>query len=220
MNWNPSTLRDLLARLGVAYSDARCALDHGDPFQLVVATVLSAQCTDARVNQVTPGLFAKYPTPAALAAAGTEELEALIHSTGFFRNKARNLIGLGRALVERHDSEVPRDAAALAALPGVGRKTANVVLANAFGIPALAVDTHVYRVARRLDLSRGTTPETVEADLCRRFPKDVWISLHHQLIWHGRLVCDARKPRCGECLLQSLCPVGSGRMVDPHGRKG
>lgn len=216
MHWTASILQDLLARLDEAYPDARCALEHGDPFQLVVATILSAQCTDARVNLVTPALFAKYPTSGKLAKARTDELEALIHSTGFFRNKAKNLIGLGQALMERHNGEVPSDAEALATLPGVGQKTANVVLSNAFGIPALAVDTHIFRVARRLDLSSGSSPEKVEADLCRLFPKDTWIPLHHQLIWHGRRVCDARKPRCETCTLQDLCPTGSGRIKDPH----
>lgn len=219
MRWTTSSLRNLLACLDEAYPDARCALEHADPFQLVVATILSAQCTDARVNLVTPELFAKYPTPASLARADIADLEALIHSTGFFRNKARNLIGMGRALVDRHDGAVPSDAKALAALPGVGRKTANVVLANAFGIPALAVDTHIFRVARRLELSSGNTPEKVEADLCRLFPKDTWIPLHHQLIWHGRRICDARKPGCGVCALRSLCPTGMGRIEDPHSGK-
>ena len=219
MRRTPSTLQDLLTRLDEAYPDAHCALEHGDPFQLIVATVLSAQCTDARVNLVTPALFAKYPTPADLAKARTVDLEALIHSTGFFRNKARNLIGLGQALVERHGGAVPCDPKALSALPGVGQKTANVVLSNAFGIPALAVDTHIFRVARRLALSSSTTPEKVEADLCRLFPEDTWISLHHQLIWHGRQICEARKPRCGECHLRDLCPTGTGRIKDPHSGK-
>lgn len=216
MRWTKALLKDLLTRLDTTYPDARCALEHEDPFQLVVATILSAQCTDARVNLVTPALFAAYPTPAKLAEARPEELEALVHSTGFFRNKARNLIGLGQALMARHGGLVPREPAALGALPGVGQKTANVVLANAFGIPALAVDTHIYRVARRLGLSATSSPEKVEADLCQRFPQELWIPLHHQLIWHGRRVCEARKPRCAECPLRDLCPTGSGRMQDPH----
>lgn len=218
MRWTPAALHDLLARLDEAYPDARCALEHEDPFQLVVATILSAQCTDVRVNLVTPALFAKYPTPAALAGARIDELEALIRSTGFFHNKARNLVGLGMALVERHGGIVPSDPKALGALPGVGQKTANVVLANAFGIPALAVDTHIFRVARRLGLSSANTPEKVEADLCRLFPRDIWIPLHHQLIWHGRRVCDARKPGCEACTLRTLCPTGSGHIEDPHKR--
>ncbi len=219
MPWTSLTLRKLQARLDAAYPDARCALEHGDPFQLVVATILSAQCTDIRVNLVTPALFAKFPTPAALAEADIGELETLVHSTGFFRNKARNLIGLGQALLARHGGEVPSDLKALSALPGVGQKTANVVLANAFGIPALAVDTHIFRVAKRLELSCANSPEHVEEDLCRLFPKDTWIPLHHQLIWHGRRICDARKPRCEECPLRDLCPTGTGRIQDPHSAK-
>jgi endonuclease-3 len=207
---------DLQARLRAAYPDARCALDHADPFQLVVATILSAQCTDARVNLTTPALFARFPDAASLAMAKQEEVEALVKSTGFFRNKAKNLIGLGQALMARHGGQVPSEPAALGALPGVGQKTANVVLANAFGVPALAVDTHIFRVARRLGLSKATTPEKVEADLCRLFPREDWIELHHQLIFHGRRVCDARRPDCAACTLLDLCPTGLGKMKDPH----
>ena len=207
---------ELQRRLRVAYPDARCALDHADPFQLVVATILSAQCTDARVNLTTPALFARYPDAASLAEARPDDLEGLIRSTGFFRNKTRHLIGLGQALILRHDGVVPSDPKALGALPGVGQKTANVVLANAFGIPALAVDTHIFRVARRLGLSQATTPEKVEADLCRAFPQEAWIELHHQLIFHGRRVCDARRPDCAHCPLQELCPTGLGQIKDPH----
>jgi len=208
--------REIQTRLREAYPDARCALDHKDPFQLVVATVLSAQCTDARVNLTTPALFARFPDAASLAEARQDEVEALIQSTGFFRNKARNLLGLAQALMARHDGVVPSDPAALGALPGVGQKTANVVLANAFGVPALAVDTHIFRVARRLGLSKATTPEKVEADLCGAFPEEDWIELHHQLIFHGRRVCDARRPDCGACPLLALCPTGLGKVKDPH----
>ena len=207
---------DLQNRLRAAYPDARCALDHVDPFQLVVATILSAQCTDARVNLTTPALFARYPDAASLAGARVEDLEALIKSTGFYHNKAKNLIGLGQALTARHGGQVPSDPAALGALPGVGQKTANVVLANAFGVPALAVDTHIFRVARRLGLSKAATPEKVEADLCRLFPREDWIELHHQLIFHGRRVCDARRPDCEVCPLLDLCPTGTGKIKDPH----
>jgi len=207
---------ELHRRLRAAYPDAQCALDHRDPFELVVATILSAQCTDARVNLTTPALFARFPDAAALAAARQEDVEALVKSTGFFRNKAKNLIGLGQALVARHGGQVPSDPAALAALPGVGQKTANVVLANAFGVPALAVDTHIFRVARRLGLSKAPTPEKVEADLCRLFPRADWIELHHQLIFHGRRTCDARRPDCAACPLLDLCPTGLGKMKDPH----
>lgn len=207
---------EIQARLRAAYPDARCALDHLNPFQLVVATILSAQCTDARVNLTTPALFARFPDAAALAGARQGEVEALVQSTGFFRNKAKNLIGLGQALMARHGGAVPSDPAALGALPGVGQKTANVVLANAFGVPALAVDTHLFRVARRLGLSKAPTPEKVEADLCRIFPREDWIELHHQLIFHGRRVCDARRPDCAACPLLDLCPTGLGQMKDPH----
>lgn len=206
----------LLSRLRLAYPDARCALDHGDPYQLVVATVLSAQCTDARVNLTTPAFFERFPDPASLAAADPAEVEALIRATGFFRNKAKNLQGMALALLERHGGRVPADKEALARLPGVGPKTANVVVANAFGVPALAVDTHIYRVARRLGLSAGNTPDRVERDLCRLFPADRWIELHHQLIFHGRRVCHARKPGCPGCPLLDLCPTGRGETADPH----
>lgn len=216
MRWTKAKLDELQTRLRTAYPDGRCALDHGDPFQLVVATILSAQCTDARVNLTTPALFKRYPDANALSKAKLPELEGLIRSTGFYRNKAKNLLGLGQALMSRHHGEVPSDPAALAALPGVGQKTANVVLANAFGVPALAVDTHIFRVARRLALSPGKTPEKVEEDLCRLFPREDWIELHHQLIFHGRRVCDARKPDCSACPVLDLCDVGRGKTVDPH----
>ncbi|MDR3673777.1 MAG: endonuclease III [Holophaga sp.] len=206
----------LLDRLAKAYPDARCALDHRDPYQLVVATVLSAQCTDARVNVTTPAFFQRFPDPASLAAGDPAEVEALIRSTGFFRNKAKNLQGMALALLERHGGQVPATREDLARLPGVGPKTANVVLANAFGVPALAVDTHIYRVARRLGLSTGTTPDRVEADLCRLFPAERWIELHHQFIFHGRRVCHARKPDCLPCPLRDLCPTGRGDIPDPH----
>ena len=211
-----SNSTELQRRLRTAYPDGRCALDHQDPFQLVVATILSAQCTDARVNLTTPALFARFPDAASLAAAPLEALEALIRSTGFFHNKARNLIGLGQALMARYEGVVPNDLASLTALPGVGQKTANVVLSNAFGVPALPVDTHIFRVAKRLGLSKATTPEKVEADLCRLFPRDEWIDLHHQLIFHGRRTCDARRPDCQGCPLLDLCPTGQGRIKDPH----
>ncbi len=211
-----SPAADLQARLRAAYPDARCALDHADPFQLVVATILSAQCTDARVNLTTPALFARFPDAAALASARQAEVEALVRSTGFYRNKAKALIGLGQALLARHGGRVPSDPAELAALPGVGQKTANVVLANAFGVPALAVDTHIFRVARRLGLSKAPTPEKVEADLCRTFPREDWIEVHHQLIFHGRRTCDARRPDCAVCPLWDLCPAGQGKIKDPH----
>jgi len=215
-NWPNPRMKKLMTLLEAAHPDAGCALEHLDPFQLIVATILSAQCTDERVNSVTPALFARYSNSGALADADSAELEAIIRSTGFFRNKARNLIKMAQALLQRHGGNVPDDAAALEALPGVGQKTANVVLANAFGIPALAVDTHIFRVARRLGLSNANTPEKVEADLCKHFPKSAWIALHHQLIWHGRLVCSARSPKCSACSLSELCATGADEIADPH----
>lgn len=216
MRWTRPRIAALQDQLRAAYPDARCALDHQDPFELVVATILSAQCTDARVNLVTPALFTRFPDAAALAAASLAELEALIRSTGFFHNKARSLIGMAQALVQRHGGAVPSDPAALGRLPGVGQKTANVVLANAFGVPALAVDTHIFRVARRLGLSAAKTPEKVEADLCAQFPREDWIALHHQLIIHGRRACHAQRPDCAGCPLRPVCPSGRGDIADPH----
>ncbi|HJV90941.1 MAG TPA: endonuclease III [Holophagaceae bacterium] len=210
---------ELMDRLAAAYPDARCALDHRNPFELVVATILSAQCTDARVNLTTPALFARFPDPASLAAADPTEVEALVKSTGFFRNKAKSIQGLAQRLTEEFNGVLPSDPDLLASLPGVGQKTANVVLANAFNVPALAVDTHIFRVARRLGLSKASTPEKVEADLCRLFPREAWIPLHHQLIFHGRRTCDARQPDCEACPLLDLCPTGLGKIKDPHSGK-
>jgi endonuclease III len=199
----------LQAALAQLYPDARCSLDFAGPYQLWVATVLSAQCTDARVNQVTPALFAAAPDPAALAALPPARLEALIRSTGFFRTKARNLqAAAGRLLVE-HGGRLPADMAALTALPGVGRKTANVILGNAFGVPGLPVDTHVGRLARRLGLTRQEDPVKVETELMALFPAAAWTALGHQLIQHGRRVCTSRKPRCGACALAADCPAAS-----------
>jgi endonuclease III len=193
-----------LARL---YPEARCALEFRDAYQLIVATVLSAQCTDARVNRVTPALFARYPDARALAEADGSELEGLIHSTGFFRAKAKHLIGLATALLGRHGGAVPRDLKALTALPGVGRKTAHVVLGTAFGIASgVVVDTHVKRLAFRLGLTESTDPALIERDLAHLVPRGHWILLSHRLITHGRTTCTARRPRCGACTLERLCP--------------
>ncbi len=196
----------ILAGLRRLYPDADCELDHVDPFQLLVATILSAQTTDRAVNQVTPALFARFPDAAALAAAEPPEVEPLIASIGLFRNKAKSIVGAARALVERHGGRVPRGREALEALPGVGRKTANVVLSTAFREPALAVDTHVARLSGRLDLSGESDPRRIEDDLTRLFPAEDWGFASHALIWHGRRVCDARAPRCGDCSLAPLCP--------------
>ena len=198
---------EILARLKTAYPGAHCALDHAHALELVVATVLSAQCTDVRVNLVTPALFAACPTPAHYAEISTGELEGLIQSTGFFRNKAKAIQGLGRALVERHGGEVPRTMEELVKLPGVGRKTANVVLGNAFGInDGVVVDTHVGRLAGRLGLSRTTDPVKIEQDLMPLFPREDWTLLSHLLIDHGRKICNARKPLCASCFLADICP--------------
>ncbi len=199
--------RRLNKALARHYPEARCALDHRDAFQLIVATILSAQCTDERVNQVTPSLFARYPDARSLAECDPAELESLIHSTGFFRAKARHLIGMARALVENHGGEVPADLDALTALPGVGRKTANVVLGNAFGIPSgVVVDTHVKRLSYRLGLTDANDPERIEADLMDLLPRSSWIDFSHRMIHHGRQVCQALRPRCGNCPIEALCP--------------
>lgn len=196
--------------LEAEYPDAHCALDHGNPFQLLAATILSAQCTDERVNMVTPILFARFPDPRALAGADQSEVEEIVRSTGFFRSKAKNLIGMADAVVERHGGEVPRDMEALVALPGVGRKTANVVLGNAFGIDeGVVVDTHVKRLAGRMGLTSEKTPEKIEPDLMGLFDRERWTMLSHLLIFHGRQVCNARKPACNECTLAHLCPAST-----------
>ena len=196
-----------LQRLKQTYPDAACALHHSNPFELLCATILSAQCTDARVNLVTPVLFARYPDPAALAAARQSELEEIIKSTGFFRNKAKSLIGMAQAIVAEHGGVVPRTMEQLRALPGVGRKTANVVLGNAFGInEGITVDTHVTRLSKRLGLTRHDDPVKIEQDLMKLIPHEDWALVSHLLIFHGRQVCVARRPRCGECVLADFCP--------------
>jgi endonuclease III len=198
---------EILERLKAAYPDAQCALHHRNPFELLCATILSAQCTDARVNMVTPVLFGRYPTPQALAAARPEDVERIIMSTGFFRNKTKSLIGMAQALVAEHGGEVPRTMEELRVLPGVGRKTANVILGSAFGInEGVTVDTHVTRLSRLLGLSRQDDPVKIEQDLMLLFPREDWGLLSHLLIFHGRQVCIARRPRCGECVLANLCP--------------
>ena len=201
-------IRATLARM---YPQATTALHWRTPFELLVATVLSAQTTDAAVNQVTPALFARCPTPQAMLELSEDELGSMIRTIGLWRNKARNLLALCRILVERHGGEVPATREELVQLPGVGRKTANVVLSNAFGIPAIAVDTHVFRVARRLGLASGTTPERVEQELMAKIPEAEWSRAHHWLIWHGRRICHARNPRCDLCALRPDCPTGRAR---------
>jgi len=195
---------DLLAE---EYPEAHCELDFVDPFQLGVATILSAQTTDERVNMVTPELFARFPDARSLAAASQEEVEEIVRSTGFYRNKAKNIIGFARGLVEEHDGEVPATMEALNVLPGVGRKTANVILGNAFGVDeGVVVDTHVRRLSNLLAFTRESAPEKIEQDLMEVFPRERWTMLSHLLIWHGRRVCAARKPRCEACVASHLCP--------------
>jgi endonuclease-3 len=194
-------------RLRLEYPDAHCELDHESPLQLAVATILSAQCTDKRVNMVTPALFARYPDARALAAADPGELEELIKSTGFFRNKTRSIIGMANALVERHGGRVPDTMDELLALPGIGRKTANVILGNAFGInEGIVVDTHVARLSARFGFTKATDPVKIEQALMPLFPRPSWAMVSHLMIWHGRRVCDAKKPRCSECILRDICP--------------
>lgn len=198
---------EIVRRLRESYPDATCSLEHADPYQLLVATILSAQCTDERVNMVTPGLFRRYPTAEALADARQEDLEEMIKSTGFFRNKTRSLLGMSNAVVERHNGRVPDSMDELTALPGVGRKTANVVLGNAFHRNVgVVVDTHVRRLSQRLGLSGSDDPEQIERDLMAVVKQDDWTDISHLLIYHGRAICVARKPRCGECVLADLCP--------------
>jgi endonuclease-3 len=198
---------EIFERLAAVYPDAHCALDFQNPFQLLVATILSAQCTDKRVNMVTPRLFATYPTPAALAAAKQEDVEELVKSTGFFRNKAKSLLGVSAAIEGRHGGEVPATMEALVELPGVGRKTANVILGNAFGRnDGVVVDTHVTRVSGRLGLTKHEDPVKIEQDIAKLFPPEQWTLLAHLLIEHGRRICEARAPQCSRCPVGDLCP--------------
>jgi len=206
-----------------SYPDAVCALDHRDAYQLLVATILSAQCTDVRVNMVTPELFRRFPDPASLAKAEPAELERIVRSTGFFRAKARNLLAMAGQIASKHGGVVPEDLDALTALPGVGRKTANVVLGTAFGIASgVVVDTHVKRITRRLGLSKSRTPEQIERDLMELIPQREWVDFSHRLIHHGRKICLARSPRCETCSLEALCPkigVPTPRIASAKGQK-
>ncbi|MFO7152364.1 MAG: endonuclease III [Bacillota bacterium] len=199
-------ITEILNRLEEHYPNATTALRYETPFQLLVATILSAQCTDRRVNQVTERLFKKYKGPEDFARLSPEELAVEIKECGLFKNKSKNIVESSRIILEKYGGEVPHEFEELIKLPGVGRKTANVVLANAFGKPAFAVDTHVFRVSRRLGLSDGNDPLKVEKDLTERIPKMYWIRAHHWLIYHGRRVCTARKPKCESCFLKDLCP--------------
>jgi endonuclease-3 len=198
---------EYIRRLEETYPDAKCSLDYRNPYELLVATILSAQCTDVRVNMVTPSLFERFPDPAALAEADREDLEQRIKTTGFFRNKTRSLLGMARALVDKHRSTVPSTMEELTNLPGVGRKTANVILGNAFGLnEGVVVDTHVTRVAYRLGLTRETDAVKIEQDLVKLIPREKWTLFSHLLIFHGRQICVARRPLCEKCPLWDLCP--------------
>jgi endonuclease III len=198
---------EVFDRLAAEYPDAHCALGFENAFQLGVATILSAQCTDERVNMVTPVLFERFTTPEELAGARQEEVEEIIRSTGFFRNKARNIIGFAQGVLEQHGGSVPRTMKELHKLPGVGRKTANVILGNAFGLDeGVVVDTHVKRLTTLLGFTREKTPEKIEVDLMGLFPRERWTMLAHLLIWHGRAACVARRPNCGDCVVSGLCP--------------
>jgi len=201
--------------LGETYPDAHCELDFETPLQLLVATILSAQCTDVRVNMVTPQVFAAYPTAAELASADRDELEKMILSTGFFRAKAKSLQQMSARLVADHGGEVPGRLTDLVTLPGVGRKTANVVLGNAFGVPGITVDTHFGRLSRRFGWTTAEDPDKVEAEVGALFPKSEWTMLSHRMIWHGRRICHARTPACGACPLADLCPSFGVGQTDP-----
>ncbi|HHW09595.1 MAG TPA: endonuclease III [Firmicutes bacterium] len=204
----PQRVEKLLNELQSLYPDAACGLNYRTPFELLVATILSAQSTDKKVNQVTARLFAKAATPEQIAALTPEELEEEIRELGLYRHKARYIIAAARAILAEYGGELPKDRAELMTLPGVGRKTANVVLGTAFAIPAFPVDTHVFRVARRLGLAAGRTPLEVEEQLMQLIPENLWIGTHHRLIRHGRLVCTARRPHCPGCALRPYCPTG------------
>jgi len=202
----PDRVAAILKGLDEAYPEAVCALTHRSPWELLVATILSAQCTDVRVNMVTPELFKRFPTPAALAKATLPQLEALIRTTGFFRNKAKSIQGAARKIVAEFGGQVPQTLAELITIPGAARKTANVVLGVAYGkAEGVVVDTHVFRIARRLGLAKGETPQKVEQELVRILPESRWIGFSHQIIHHGRAVCEARKPKCDRCNLEQLC---------------
>jgi endonuclease III len=203
---DPKRVAAILAKLDEAYPAATCELKHDNPFQLLIATILSAQCTDVRVNQVTETLFKKYPTPQAFAYANPSELEKEIRPTGFFRNKTKSIMGASKEIVEKFAGQVPRTMEELLTLPGAARKTANVVLGTAYGIASgIVVDTHVIRIANRLDLTRNEDPKKIEQDLMKVIPHEKWIIFSHQVIWHGRRVCFARKPNCLECNLENIC---------------
>jgi endonuclease III len=207
----------ILINLDKHYPDARCTLDYRNPLELLVATILSAQCTDERVNQVTPALFKKHPTVASYAQASLADLETAIRSTGFYRNKAKNIQACCRELQERFAGKIPMDLDILVQLPGIGRKTANVILGNAFHIPGIVVDTHVARVSQRLGLTTNEDPVKIEFDLMELIPRERWVTFSHQLIQHGRNICSARKPLCSQCPLRTLCNYAAQSLASSSG---
>lgn len=197
--------KKILEILSETYPDAKCALNFNSPYELLISTILSAQCTDVRVNQVTEELYKEYNTPEKIISLTEEELGEKIRSCGFYKNKSKNILGATRAILEEHNGEVPSTMEELIKLPGVGRKTANVVLSNAFGVPAIAVDTHVFRVSNRLGISKGDTPDQVEKGLMENVPRKMWSDAHHYIIFHGRQICKARKPNCEQCPVAPYC---------------
>ncbi|HAK43546.1 MAG TPA: endonuclease III [Clostridium sp.] len=202
---NKEKRKKILEILEETYRGASCGLDFNNSFELLISTILSAQCTDERVNKVTKELYKEYNTPEAILTLSEEELGEKIHSCGFYKNKSKNILGACKAIVEKHNGQVPRTMEELVALPGVGRKTANVVLSNAFGVPAIAVDTHVFRISNRTGFAPGDNVEIVEEKLMKHIPKSMWSDAHHYIIWHGRKICDARKPKCHECPIAPYC---------------
>lgn len=206
----------IVETLSNTYPDAKCALNFESPYELLVSTILSAQCTDVRVNQVTEELYKEYNTPEKMVTLTEEELGEKIKSCGFYKNKSKNILGATREILMNHEGKVPNTMEELIKLPGVGRKTANVVLSNAFGVPAIAVDTHVFRVSNRLGIAKGNTPERVENELMKNIPRDKWSDTHHYLIWHGRQICKARKPNCEKCSVAPYCEHFSGLQDNTH----
>lgn len=209
---NKENIDKVLEILSQTYPDAKCALNFNSPYELLISTVLSAQCTDKRVNIVTEDLYKEYNTPEKMVTLSEEELGDKIRSCGFYKNKSKNILEASRSILREHNGKVPGTMDELTKLPGVGRKTANVVLSNAFGIPAIAVDTHVFRVSNRIGLAKGKTPEQVEKELMKNVPKDMWSDTHHYLIWHGRNICKARKPECEKCPVAPYCEYFAGMM--------
>jgi endonuclease-3 len=202
----PQRVQDILNRLDQRYPNVRCALHHNSAWELLIATILSAQCTDVMVNKVTPGLFQKYPTPQVMAAATPEELEPILRPTGFYRNKAKSVVGASKGIMENFDGQVPDEMDKLLSLPGVARKTANVVLGSWFGkAVGIVVDTHVHRISRRLELTKSEDPKNIEQDLMKVLPQTKWIDFSHQIIHHGRALCIARRPKCADCPLENIC---------------